>query len=422
MKILAIDPGTACGWAVRMTSEDYASGVWDLASRRHEGGGMRFLRLRKYLREVLDSEKPDAVVYEEVRMHMGIDAAHVYGGIVAVLSEECESRKVPYTAVHYAHVKKLATGKGNAPHVLYRLPDVTAAARTGDTIFIVEGEKDADRLARNGLIATTSANGAGDWQNEYTQQLAGTNVVIIPDADQAGWDHAIRIEEALIETAKSVKTVLLPVAPKQDVSDWFDQGHTIVELLALAADTPTIQPPVEFQFDTGDIIYTAAQPDPIWGDDDDLLWTREEPLMIYGPTGLGKTTIAGQLALSLIGIGPTQLLGHTIHPLPPDKTILYVAADRPRQAMRSLRRMVTSLDKQTLTNRLLIERRRQISSPEGDVTLILRAAQQANAGVVILDSAKDIAGGPLKEEAPAKALMDSIQHCIAWFDPGMLCR
>lgn len=75
---------------------------------------MRFLRLRAYLREVLDRFPPDLVAYEEVRMHRGVDAAHIYGGIVAVLVEECETRKIPYSAIHYAKAKKVATGKGNA--------------------------------------------------------------------------------------------------------------------------------------------------------------------------------------------------------------------------------------------------------------------------------------------------------------------
>jgi len=114
MRILAIDPGTSCGWAVRHSAASWDSGVWDLAPRRHEGGGMRFLRLRAYLREVLDRFPPDVVAYEEVRMHRGVDAAHIYGGIVAVLVEECEARKIPYSTVHYATAKKTATGKGNA--------------------------------------------------------------------------------------------------------------------------------------------------------------------------------------------------------------------------------------------------------------------------------------------------------------------
>lgn len=79
---------------------------------------MRFVRLRKYLREVLAGlGKGDCVAYEEVRRHLGTDAAHIYGGIIAIVSEECESAGIPYRGVPVATVKKYATGKGNADKV-----------------------------------------------------------------------------------------------------------------------------------------------------------------------------------------------------------------------------------------------------------------------------------------------------------------
>src|SRR5512137_1201276 len=79
MIVLGIDPGTHCGWAVLDTDHGrLASGVWDLSSRRHEGGGMRFVRLHQYLREIAQAySRIGAVVYEEVRRHQGVDAAHV---------------------------------------------------------------------------------------------------------------------------------------------------------------------------------------------------------------------------------------------------------------------------------------------------------------------------------------------------------
>ena len=116
--VIGIDPATVCGWAKHdLFLHTWTSGTWDLGSRRHEGGGMRFLRLRGYLGELFDSGGGDiSVIYEEVRRHMGTDAAHVYGGIIAKITEECEARvpKIPYMGVPVGTVKKLATGKGNA--------------------------------------------------------------------------------------------------------------------------------------------------------------------------------------------------------------------------------------------------------------------------------------------------------------------
>ncbi len=45
-------------------------------------------------------------------------------------------------------------GKNGARSVLYRLPEVLAAIADGRPVFVVEGEKDADALARLGHVAT----------------------------------------------------------------------------------------------------------------------------------------------------------------------------------------------------------------------------------------------------------------------------
>ena len=109
MKILAIDPGTHCGYA----SSPFESGVWDLSVGRHEGGGMRFVKLRHFLQMETITEF-GLVVYEEVRGHKGVDAAQVYGGIVAIITEMCELQNIPYQGVPVGTIKKFATGKGNS--------------------------------------------------------------------------------------------------------------------------------------------------------------------------------------------------------------------------------------------------------------------------------------------------------------------
>ena len=112
---IGIDPATACGWAVLAADGSrLASGVWNLASRRHEGGGMRYVRARTALLALLDAY-PDAVLgYEEVARHAGTTAAHVYGGLVAVITSVCEERGVPYSGQPVGSVKRQATGKGTA--------------------------------------------------------------------------------------------------------------------------------------------------------------------------------------------------------------------------------------------------------------------------------------------------------------------
>ena len=112
--ILGLDLGSVTGWAVRHSADRIDSGSWSLKGGRFEGGGMRFVRLRQLVAEILDTVKPSLVAVEEVRRHLGTDAAHIYGGCLAVVSSECEVRGIPYRGIPVGTVKKTATGKGNA--------------------------------------------------------------------------------------------------------------------------------------------------------------------------------------------------------------------------------------------------------------------------------------------------------------------
>lgn len=140
---LGIDPGSHCGWAVMDKSLVVkAHGHWDLKGGRFEGGGMRYVRFRKYLTTLLDAYPEIKMVgFEEVRMHMGVDAAHVYGGIVANLTEVLETRKIPYAGIPVGTVKKRATGKGNANKLA-----MVAAATTEWPALGALTEDEADAL------------------------------------------------------------------------------------------------------------------------------------------------------------------------------------------------------------------------------------------------------------------------------------
>ena len=127
--------------------------------------------------------------------------------------------------------------------VLYRLPELLASEKQA-TVFIVEGEKDVERLASFGLTATTNIGGAGKWRAQYNELLRGRHVCILPDSDDAGAKHAGQVARALHGTAASVKIVQLPdLPPKGDVSDWLSAGGTVDEFLRLAEAAAKWQPP-----------------------------------------------------------------------------------------------------------------------------------------------------------------------------------
>lgn len=109
---LALDLGTKCGWAWGKGNAPAAHGTLDLTPGRFSGGGMRYVRFRRELEDLLQGVS--RVAFEEVRRHMGVDAAHVYGGLMAVLTGLCEERGIPYEGVPVGTIKKHATGKGNA--------------------------------------------------------------------------------------------------------------------------------------------------------------------------------------------------------------------------------------------------------------------------------------------------------------------
>ena len=113
--ILALDLGSKTGWALKQADGTITSGVVAFKPGRFEGGGMTFLRFKKWLDEVLAFAGPiQSIAFEEVRRHLGTTAAHVYGGFLAHLSAWAEDRGIPYQGIPVGTIKKHATGKGNA--------------------------------------------------------------------------------------------------------------------------------------------------------------------------------------------------------------------------------------------------------------------------------------------------------------------
>jgi len=133
--------------------------------------------------------------------------------------------------------------------VPYRLPELLESSQQ-DWIFIVEGEKDCDRLFGMGFTATTCPMGAGKWLNEYNKYFEGRLVVILPDNDTAGKKHAEQVANSLYGVAGEVRIVELPELPdKGDVSDWLNAGHDKSELIQLIDQAKPFDPKVGIRVD-----------------------------------------------------------------------------------------------------------------------------------------------------------------------------
>lgn len=138
-----------------------------------------------------------------------------------------------------------AVPRGSYPSLLYRLPDLLAADLT-HSVFVAEGEKDADRLRADDLIGTCNAfgGGRGKWKGGYSRSLRGRSVVILPDTDPTGQEHAVDVAEQLHRFGASVRIVRLPgLPPNGDVSEWFDAGGTAADLILPADAQQVWEPP-----------------------------------------------------------------------------------------------------------------------------------------------------------------------------------
>lgn len=123
----------------------------------------------------------------------------------------------------------------------YRLPELLADPTR--PVVAVEGEKDADNLARIGVLATCNAGGAGKWTANHAEFLRGRRVIVLADNDEAGRNHAQQAAQTLHGIAESVRIVELPGLPdKGDVSDWLATGGTKDELHRLAQTAPEWTP------------------------------------------------------------------------------------------------------------------------------------------------------------------------------------
>lgn len=131
--------------------------------------------------------------------------------------------------------------------------------------------------------------------------------------------------------------------------------------------------------------------------------------MIVGPDGVGKTTIAQQLVLARIGLS-SSLLGQPV--VEAKRRVLYIAADRPRQAARSFGRMVSAAHHDILRDRLIVWRGPLPFDPCTDRHALANLAQELDATDVFIDSLKDIALDLAKDETGSR-LNIAMQEIVA---------
>ena len=176
--------------------------------------------------------------------------------------ERIEYRKVDGTFVHTKEGKRKKSFRQKRPDpdrpgawiwntegvpvLLYRLPEVIEAIAMGHVILIVEGERKADQLWSWSVPATCCAGGAKKWRAEHTEYLSGADIVLVPDNDDAGWEHINQVGAALNGIAIRIRVLALPDLPlKGDLINWVDNGGTREQLDTLVEQAPEWRPPPE---------------------------------------------------------------------------------------------------------------------------------------------------------------------------------
>lgn len=147
----------------------------------------------------------------------------------------------------------------------------------------------------------------------------------------------------------------------------------------------------------GRILDVPAVPDAVWGDGPDVLWAYGQAVIIAGPDGVGKTTVAGNLIEARLGLGTGEVLGLPVKP--GDRNVLVLLMDRPQQAMAALARLFTSGDREVLDARLRIWRGPPPQDLARNSTMLTTLCVLADADTCVIDSLKDAALELTKDEA-----------------------
>ena len=111
MRILALDLGLSCGWAMQHECLAITHGAIQLTSTRKRN---RYGDALAAFRAFLGSHTAHVFAYEDVKRHLGTRAAHVYGaleGLVVLRAHDIGATVMP---LGVTAIKKHATGRGNA--------------------------------------------------------------------------------------------------------------------------------------------------------------------------------------------------------------------------------------------------------------------------------------------------------------------
>ena len=182
----------------------------------------------------------------------------------------------------------------------YNLPELMS--HPSRPVFLTEGEKDVDQLRAMGLLASCNSGGAKKWDQALNPYFKDRKLIILPDNDEPGRNHAKVLIEQLTGIAKEIRVLELPgLAEKGDASDWIAKGGTRQALVELAKNAPLAKdwqaPAAPPRLPILTLSEISQLPPVTWLVRD--LIPQHSMAMIYGEPGGGKTFTALDIALSI---------------------------------------------------------------------------------------------------------------------------
>lgn len=158
-----------------------------------------------------------------------------------VIREECAAEGVRHKQFRQLFVTHSGRRVGTKPEgfnpVLYRAPQIAAAVRAGQEVWLLEGEKDVHTAESLGLVATTNTQGGKSFPEALAGDLAGARVVVVLDRDATGWARGVDLHAKLTHVGATVLLRLPAVTEaKSDLTDHIEAGRSLDELLRVSVE------------------------------------------------------------------------------------------------------------------------------------------------------------------------------------------
>lgn len=290
--------------------------------------------------------------------------------------------------------KFVQSGAGPTSTLYHR--ETLATVQPGRTVFLVEGEADVHAIESVGGVATTAPQGADSFHKVDVEPLRGLWVTVIVDRDGAGDKWAAQVSEKLDGVAGKYR--FMRAAEGKDASDHIAAGHGLTDFEAYAPPLP--EKPKPFAFLTGGS-FVLDVPDiapAVWGDGKEVIWAQGEALMLCGPSGVGKTTVAVQLLRARLGL-QSKVLGYSVSET--SSKVLYLVMDRPAQFRRAAGRAFTEDERRLLDDRMVVWKGPPPKDVAAQPSLLIEMCEAAGADTLFIDSIKDAAVGIAKDEVGA---------------------